>query len=872
MGKKSSIQPIYTQFELDIAQIYRDLGASVEHDKNIDGLQVDVYAIQNTPDGSQIKTGIECKQYNRPLGINDVVAICERLGSIRASGSIDKGVIVSNDGFTHDARAHCESKRIECFVPLDLRRRIADFSKYLQGLRDKYHELEVAEKDLFIALSAKTESGQDIPDVIEFLDKWLDEPGQILTLLGEYGSGKTTSSWYFAQQLAREHLESGGHGRIPILIALRDFGPNFNLRGYLTDFLINQQDLNIHSYSTFEKLNKEGRLLLIFDAFDEMAIRADIGLITRNFDDILSLAQNKAKIIITCRTSFFKDQNDLERLYMGTHLYDMLHKHEAYRVIFLKGFSSEQIQEYLFRFYGDDWIRFYRALSAKEKLISLADRPILMNMIASTTSSAGYLLNINSAVLYEKYVDLWMKRDDWRCKLTPEQRMQISQALAFEVITKRRSTIQHKELITLIPGYLGNNYKSDMLDQFEYEVRTSTFLRNDLQGFYSFVHKSFAEFLAAKYVLDQIMKGNISTITESLTSETINFLSELVANQRELYLPSFWDCLNTKDNNAIAETGKKRAIAALIIGHCGGDLSGVDLSYAIFPDNASMQSAILRDAILVGVEGKELDFTGADFLGADLRKSCLTHCIFKFSDLEGANLEESNLTGSTFTGANLKSASFRRANLYQIQITPDDEISVLEKLGIEATLKALEQVKSIPNANDILYGLIADKLNSNQSTLFLRALSYVWNWGSNQDIKILSNELSLCVESITTGMPLVYRAYDIGLLNIDKEIKTYSPGKLEVTEFRTKRDLEIKKRKLRREYRELRIKIELILNQFTKIMDSVSGYLESISELKSGAKKLSPKVQKTIFANSRKLSKVQSAWLQRRGAIIRINN
>src|ERR1039457_5230035 len=63
-----------TAFEITVANAYRDLGARVQHNKNIGGLQVDVYVEQFTPDGCSVRTAVECKFYAKPVTLDLAVA------------------------------------------------------------------------------------------------------------------------------------------------------------------------------------------------------------------------------------------------------------------------------------------------------------------------------------------------------------------------------------------------------------------------------------------------------------------------------------------------------------------------------------------------------------------------------------------------------------------------------------------------------------------------------------------------------------------------------------------------------------------------------------------------------------------------------
>jgi len=855
------------------------LGGEVEHNKNLCGLQVDVFVLQRTPDGACVRTAIECKSYERPLGINPVIEACKRLASLRESGAIEKGIIVARNGFTKDARLHCESNRIDCFTPQDLQHRVADFSTYLAELIQHYEEQEVAKKNLFIPLSAHTERGEEIPSVVDYIENWLEGPGQLLTLLGEYGSGKTTTALYLAHQLAHHHLESGGSGRIPIFIELRDFGPNFNLRGFLTDYLINQQDLHIRSYASFERLNREGRLVLVFDAFDEMAIRSDLGLTIRNFDDILSLVERKAKVIVTCRTSFFKDQADIDRLHTGTELYELLHRHKTYQVVFLQGFSGDQIEEYLSRYYREDWVELFSALSEHESLKSLTHRPILLNMIVHTILNPESLNNLSTARLYDKYIGIWAKRDDWRCELTPQQRMSISQALAFELLRQGRSCIHHKELLSTLPSYLGTGFNPDILEQYGYEVRTCTFLRNDLQGFYSFVHKSFAEFLAARYLLDELSRGNIYALAAPLPREAIDYFCQLVSDREEEYLPYIWDCLAGGDEkNGDVAYQRINAVAAYIAHKCGGELANLDLSFASFPDNTSLQSACLQGTSLRKAKGRALSFEGANLNGADLREVVFQGCVFRRANLREADFRGADLTECDFTGADATGADLRRACLKSVTITPDDFIRKREVQSQRVITKALEDLRSISNLFDFIQNILLKEVLE-ESESCRRALLTIRKWESGQSLNQLLAAASHCLEWMKKGAENMESRYRAQLNTIDAKISRltdatkvsiasggYSAGRT----YTKGRNLKIQKRKLRKGKRAAALKTQLIEHRLSRLCQRMNEHLASFQDLSFNISEFTTVVSGAIFTDSKGLEDQQTEWLRQNGARIRL--
>jgi predicted NACHT family NTPase len=75
------------------------------------------------------------------------------------------------------------------------------------------------------------------------------------------------------------------------------------------------------SPEAFLHLLKEGKIILIFDGFDEMATQSNAALTMKNFMELNRAFAGKAKILLTCRTHYFKDRVETEEtLKVGANL------------------------------------------------------------------------------------------------------------------------------------------------------------------------------------------------------------------------------------------------------------------------------------------------------------------------------------------------------------------------------------------------------------------------------------------------------------------------------------------------------------------------------------------------------------------------
>lgn len=192
---------------------------------------------------------------------------------------------------------------------------LVDFTDYENEIRKRvlvnhlqYSELTL--NDVYVPsrffLTTSDEKPSD--NVGENLYEWLKEPGyRQLALLGEYGQGKSTAALMLTYHLLFE--KEHGPSRIPILIELRGRSPrNQTPLGLLGDwasrYRIEPQALM--------RLLIAGRLLLILEGFDEMALVGDAEIRLRHFKTLWQFCYPRAKILITGRPNFFLDEEELK--------------------------------------------------------------------------------------------------------------------------------------------------------------------------------------------------------------------------------------------------------------------------------------------------------------------------------------------------------------------------------------------------------------------------------------------------------------------------------------------------------------------------------------------------------------------------------
>ena len=390
-------------------------------------------------------------------------------------------------------------------------RQLYDFGSSVNKQIKVYESQPIFHADLFVSLNAKRESGEAVGNIIDYITRWLHGHGPQLTLLGDFGSGKTTVCEKILHTCSIAYM-SGQIDRIPILIKLREARAGSSIEALITDIIVNQLRINMN-YKTFESLNRIGKFILILDGFDEMPFAISEQSIERSFRELDKLVEDNGKVILSCRTHFFKANSSLHELYKGTILYDAVSNKQGYELLFLEPLSRDVILEYLDKYTFGCGRRSLEVIDQIYNLSDLATRPVLLNIIATTLPRIEYTTHetINASKLYSLYTRFWLERDDWRSSLSIQDRRVLAINISLYFFTGQHSEIHHSEL-PKISKIISKNNVMVGVDVIDYELRTCNFLRRDHVGSYGFVHKSFMEYFLAIALVDELLqvRGDLS--------------------------------------------------------------------------------------------------------------------------------------------------------------------------------------------------------------------------------------------------------------------------------------------------------------------------------------------------------------------------
>lgn len=253
------------------------------------------------------------------MGVDVITDAEVRLKAARDKYPDAQAWIVARSGFTSEARGYAESLRIVCSTPDDLIRSLIDFTSYLNDLVHDFQDFVVDRErglklpQLYVEPDAFCDPQREVRPLQTLVDEWLADPKlNQLTLLGDYGTGKTVFTLKLAHDLARAYLSSRGT-LIPIRIPLKEFDPKQKVDDLVMNHL-RRHGLEGSPYAAFQYLLRQGMLLLILDGFDEITAQVTPELTRRNFDKLDALVDERARVLLTCRTHYFRDRLEVETL------------------------------------------------------------------------------------------------------------------------------------------------------------------------------------------------------------------------------------------------------------------------------------------------------------------------------------------------------------------------------------------------------------------------------------------------------------------------------------------------------------------------------------------------------------------------------
>ncbi len=642
-----------------------------------------------------------------------------------------------------------ENQDIFCYTFDELLDEQADFSKYLDWL-----EAEVKRKGIdrmYVPLACTKEEFDPITQerlgvscydeddgwIDGYIDNWLnDRTKEHISILGEFGTGKTWLTLHYAWTALQRYRDAKKRGverpRIPLVIPLRDYAKAVTVESLFSEFFFRKYEIPLAGYSVFEQLNRMGKLLFIFDGFDEMADRVDSQKMINNFWELAQVVVPGSKAILTCRTEHFpeaKAGRALLNAELEASTSALTGEPPLFEVLELKKFNDDQIRQVFSFRAGASTVE---QIMENSQLLDLARRPVMTELIleALPDIEAGNPVDMSRIYLYAVRNKIERDIKVERTFTSLADKLYFLCELSWEMLSTDQMSLNYRLFPDRIRRLFGHAVQEQKnLDHWHFDMMGQTMLIRNADGDYTPAHRSLLEFFVAyKFAaelgvlapdftqlakaqshLDETAssdytwssyfrrqcdeKGNVKPIPslQEFIPEEIGTLAKTVG--KEPLTTNFFnkrkrsgDLLTGRHTTAVSELMRnmisddkekvKARLLPLIRETCGkttekvGVIGGNIATLLVQYDHMA-----LRDQNLVGMNLTYANLSEADLTNCNLDNADLSNVVFdRSSMMVNARLRKSNLSDSSFSrilSGWISKVPFNKTRSFKISLEPD---------------------------------------------------------------------------------------------------------------------------------------------------------------------------------------------------------
>uniref|UniRef100_UPI00366DCA97 WD40 domain-containing protein n=1 Tax=Plantactinospora solaniradicis TaxID=1723736 RepID=UPI00366DCA97 len=508
-------------------------------------------------------------------------------------------------------------------------------------------------------------------DVVEELLGMMTAPdGRFALVLGDFGRGKT----FALRELARR-LPTAAPDLIPILVELRALDKAHSVDGLVAAHLANHGE-QVIDLKAFRFMLRQGRIVLLFDGFDELVARVTYDRAADHLEALLQAADGNAKVVVSSRTQHFKTNSQVLTA-LGERVGLLPHR----RVLNIEDFTPGQIRTYLrHRYGGDEQAAQERMdlLRGVQDLLGLSRNPRMLGFIANLddrrlAAVAGTSATFSAAALYREILQSWLDFEERRTQGVPGAPVSLGRAellvavtrLALRLWESGESYLRLAEIAEVAETLTDLAEFRLSRQQATHAVGAGSLLVRTDEGLFGFIHASVVEWLVANDLAERLNRGESpqALTRRPLSQLTVDFLSDLANAARcEQWAGRI---LGDETANETARANALRLSARLRLPSRadlrGASLRGEDLSHRELA-GADLSEADLSDARLVATNLRGANLRGARLVGARLDQTNLVDADLRGADLTGARFLRADLRGVAVLGS-----SWHRASLIDVQ-------------------------------------------------------------------------------------------------------------------------------------------------------------------------------------------------------------
>lgn len=492
-------------------------------------------------------------------------------------------------------------------------------------------------------------------NLVVYLEQWLKESGKIhISILGEFGSGKTWVSKYIAFHQLKKFLANPLNERLPIYINLKGFDKFNSIEDFGENTLLQEYKLPFTEKKILEKLSHNSKILIIFDGFDEMTKVVTDETIIENYWEIAKFAETESKIILTSRIEYFKTSKKSVNVLTGKELSpkNMESYYPKFELIYLNNLTNDQVKEALLKQLGEeDGKKVFLRLSQKKIFTEISQKPIIIKLLISALNEANLDILGNTSQIYLYAIKNLILRnvDNNKTFNSFDLIFNILLEIAWKMFTSQNYVFHYSDIPDLVKNLTNLNTNNLNMDEIDIDLRNQTLFHRDSLGNYEFAHKSLLEFFIAVKIAnilgilrEEYFKNSVDSSSSSYgnTDDINNLIGFMSFASKEFYtirlfMSQIMD--RKKDITHLWEIYKK---------------SKQKKKYKTLTEN--------------------IIYTLIDF-GADLSNKDLSNLELKHTLLQGRNLENTNFSNSVLHNAGLFMCNLKGSNFENAEIRFDME-------------------------------------------------------------------------------------------------------------------------------------------------------------------------------------------------------